>query len=218
MFNWNNCIRYTEPFNHIICDNFVQDYSDDLFPSTEWASTHLMTRENEITKGISAIHSLKLVDGKTKNLLENILSQQFHNSVCNLLNIPLAGETTAIRRTQGEYRIAREAMFVENYKTEKNILETHYDSEVTIWTGLLYFVDSEYGSFNIHDSNKKLVKKVNMKKNRLVLTENSNTCWHSVSQWLEDYPRRSIYITAEFRNFGRDKERKPVGAIETWIK
>ena len=218
MFNWNNCIRYTDPFNYIICDNFIQDYSDDLFPDATWTNKNLLTRENKITKGISATNSLKLVEGNTKLLLENILSQQFHDTACNLLDIPLVGESTAIRKTNGNYRIAREAMFVENYKTQNNILEPHYDNEVTIWTGLIYFVDSNYGSFNIHDNDKTLVKKIRMKKNRLILTENSNKCWHSVSNWLEDYPRRSIYITAEFKNFGRDKERKPIGATETWIK
>jgi hypothetical protein len=218
MFNWNNCIFYKEPFNYIVCDNFLQDYSDDLFPNTKWTEKYLSKRENEVTKGISAIHSLDIIEGKTKDLLESILSQQFFDQVCKLLKIPLLGETTNVRRSNGEYRIAREAMFVENYKTNENILEPHYDSEVTIWTGLLYFVDSQYGTFNIHDSNKDIVKTINVKRNRLILTENSNKSWHSVSQWLENYPRRSIYTTAEFKNFGRDKDRKPIGATETWIK
>ena len=79
------------------------------------------------------------------SLLENILSQDFHNKVCKILNVSLVNESVAVRKTVGDYRIAREAMYVTNLKTDKDILDVHYDSEVTIWTGLLYFSDSNYG-------------------------------------------------------------------------
>jgi hypothetical protein len=218
MFNWKNCKKYTYPFKYILCDNFLTDFSDELFPDQEWTSTHLLQRENMYTKGISAIQSINMVQDKTKNLLNGLLSQEFHNKVCEILEIPLIDEKVSIRKTPGDYRIAREAMFVENYYTSKNILEVHYDSEVTIWTGLLYFSDSKYGAFNIHDKNKTIVEKIPIKKNRLIITENSNKTWHSVDPWLESKPRKSIYTTAEFKNFGRDKDRKPIGATETWIK
>lgn len=217
MFNWETCKKFDYPYKHIICDNFLQNYSNDLFPNQEWVKHNLMTRENTYTKGISAVQSLPKIKDKTKNLIESLLTQDFHDTVCKLLDIPLCNVKVGIRKTQGDYRIAREAMFVENYYTEKNILETHYDNEVTIWTALLYFSESTHGAFNIHNEDKSLNKKIPIKQNRLILTENSSKSWHSVDPWLENYPRQSIYITSEFKNFGRDKNRKPIGATELWI-
>tara|TARA_B100001287_G_scaffold272867_1_gene275283 strand:+ start:1230 stop:1889 length:660 start_codon:yes stop_codon:yes gene_type:complete len=218
MFNWKNVEVYNVPYKFVICDNFLENFDDDLFPSQEWCNKNLLTRENSVTKAISAKNSLPLLNQIQKHLLEKILSQEFHNKVCSILNIPLINETTGIRKTQGEYRIAREAMFVENLKTDKNILDVHYDSEVTIWTGLLYFSDSmNGGSFNIHSHNKSIFKKIPIKKNRLILTYNSDNSWHSVSPWDSDVPRKSIYITSEFKNFGRDANRNPIGAKEVWI-
>lgn len=218
MFNWNNCIVHKKPYPYIIADDFLLNYSDDLFPDSSWTTQNLVTRENEYTKALSAKTSLGTLPSSSRELIENFLSQEFHDKVCELLDIDLVGATTGIRRTEGDYRIAREAQIVENNYTENNILEAHYDSEVTIWTGLLYFVDSSHGSFNIHDNNLNIVKKISMRKNRMIITLNSNKTWHSVSPWLESTPRKSIYTTAEFKNFGRDKNRKPIGATELWIK
>lgn len=219
MFNWQNVEVYNVPYKFVICDNFLQDFDEELFPNQQWLDKHLFTRENTVTKAISAKVSLPLVNTKQKNLLENILSQEFHNKVCKILSIPLVNETVGIRKTQGDYRIAREAMFVNNTQTDKDILDVHYDSEVTIWTGLLYFSDSEYGgSFNIHSDDKRIFKSIPIKKNRLILTYNSDNSWHSVSPWKSPEPRKSIYITSEFKNFGRDANRQPIGATELWIK
>jgi len=219
MFNWQNIEVYNIPYKFAICDNFVKDYNDDLFPSSEWQEQHLAFRENKVTKAINAKQSLDLINEKQKELLTQILSQEFHNNVCKILNIPLVNETVGIRKTQGDYRIAREAMYVTNLQTTKNILDVHYDSEVTIWTGLLYFSNSDFGgSFNIHNHEKKIFKEIPIKKNRLILTLNSDNSWHSVSAWHDSEPRKSIYTTSEFKNFGRDKNRKPVGANELWIK
>ena len=60
-------------------------------------------------------------------------------------------------------------------------------------------------------------KKIPIKKNRLILTLNSSNSWHSVSSWHDNNPRKSIYITSEFKNFGRDKDRKPIEAKEVWF-
>lgn len=219
MFNWQNMQVFNAPYKFVICDNFLKDYDDNLFPNQQWCDKNLTTRENTFTKAISAINSLEKLDGTKKNLLESILSQDFHNKVCKILNVPLVDEQVAVRKTVGDYRIAREAMYVTNLKTDKDILDVHYDSEVTIWTGLLYFSDSNYGgSFNIHTEDKKLFKKIPIKKNRLILTLNSDNSWHSVSPWHDDNPRKSIYITSEFKNFGRDENRRPIGATEVWIK
>jgi len=219
MFNWQNMQVFNAPYKFVICDNFLKDHDDNLFPNQQWCDKNLTTRENTFTKAISAINSLEKLDGTKKNLLESILSQDFHNKVCKILNVPLVDEQVAVRKTVGDYRIAREAMYVTNLKTDKDILDVHYDSEVTIWTGLLYFSDSNYGgSFNIHTEDKKLFKKIPIKKNRLILTLNSDNSWHSVSPWHDDNPRKSIYITSEFKNFGRDENRRPIGATEVWIK
>ena len=218
MFNWKNTEVYNVPYKFAICDNFLETYNDNLFPTQQWCDEHLLTRENSVTKAISAKHSLSLLQQKQKFLLEAILSQDFHNKVCRILDIPLVDESIGIRKTKGEYRIAREAMFVQNFKTNKNILDVHYDSEVTIWTGLLYFSDDESnGSFNIHSANKNIFKEIPIKKNRLILTYNSDNSWHSVSPWNNNVPRKSIYITSEFKNFGRDADRNPIGAKEVWI-
>jgi hypothetical protein len=218
MFNWHNCTIFDNPYPHIICDNFLQEYDDNLFPNEKWTKDNLVTRENDFTKALSAIASLESLPLQTKELLNNLLSQSFHDTVCKMLKINLVGESTGIRRTEGNYRIAREAQIVENSYTETNILEAHYDSTVTIWTGLLYFVNSDYGSFNIHDNDLNIVKSIPVRKNRMIITLNSNTTWHSVSPWLESTTRKSIYTTAEFKNFGRDKDRNPIGAKEVWIK
>lgn len=218
MFNWQNVEVFNVPYKFVICDNFLQDYDDNLFPNQEWCNKNLITRENSVTKAISAINSLEKLDGNKRSLLENILSQDFHNKVCKILNVPLVNESVAVRKTVGDYRIAREAMYVTNLKTDKDILDVHYDSEVTIWTGLLYFSDSNYGgSFNIHTEDKTIFKKIPIKKNRLILTLNSSNSWHSVSSWHDNNPRKSIYITSEFKNFGRDKDRKPIEAKEVWF-
>lgn len=218
MFNWQNCVVYDDPYPHIICDDFLQSYNDDLFPDEKWTTKNLVTRENDFTKALSAIASLGSLPFQTRELLDHLLSQHFHDTVCNMLKIDLVGESTGIRRSEGDYRIAREAQIVENSYTETNILEAHYDSTVTIWTGLLYFVNSDYGSFNIHDNDLKIVKSIPVRKNRMIITRNSNTTWHSVSPWLESTTRKSIYTTAEFKNFGRDENRNPIGAKEVWIK
>lgn len=219
MFNWENVQVFNVPYKFAVCDNFIKDFDDALFPDKEWQNKNLATRENKVTKAINAKNSLDLITHTQKNLLESILSQNFHNRVCNILSIPLVNETTGVRKTNGDYRIAREAMYVTNLKTDKNILDVHYDSEVTIWTGLLYFSDSDSGgSFNIHSHNKNLFKKIPIKKNRLILTYNSDNSWHSVSSWDNDEPRKTIYTTSEFKNFGRDKNRRPIGATELWIK
>ena len=218
MFNWQNCKIFDYPYRYVICDDFLNDYDDTIFPDESWTKQNLSKRENNFTYAISAKQSLSIVPKQTKILLSNILSQEFHNYVCNLLEINLTNESTGIRRTHGDYRIAREAQLVENYYTENNILDPHYDNEVTIWTALLYFVDSKYGSFNIHDGQKNLLKQIPIKKNRLIITYNSANSWHSVSPWLEKTPRKSIYTTAEFKNYGRDADRKPIGAVEKWIK
>lgn len=216
MFNWENIKVYDEPYKYAICDDFLSFYNDDLYPSNTWCEDNLIARENKVTKAISAINSIHKVNQAQKNFLSVLLSQRFHDQVCNLLDIPLAKETTGIRKTDADYRIAREAMFVQNLYSEGNILDIHYDSEVTIWTGLLYFCDSDSGTFNIHENDKSLHKKIPIKRNRLILTRNGNTSWHSVSPWLESFPRKSIYITSEFKNFGRDKDRKPIRAKELW--
>lgn len=218
MFNWNNCIVYKYPYPYIIADNFLTNYFDNLFPDDKWTTQNLVTRENKYTKALSAKFSLKTLPSNSKNLLKNFLSQEFHDKVCELLDINMIGITTGMRKTEGNYRIAREAQIVENSYTINNILDVHYDSAVTIWTGLLYFVNSNYGSFNIHDNKLNIVKKIKVKKNRMIFTRNSNTTWHSVSPWLELTPRKSIYITAEFKNFGRDKNRNPINSGELWIK
>lgn len=217
MFNWQNIQVFDYPYKYAICDDFLVDYNDTLYPDDEWCSNNLNTRENNVTSAISAIHSINKVTTDQKDLLTALLSQYFHDKVCDVLDIPLHQETVGIRKTEGDYRIAREAMFVQNHKCKNNILDVHYDSEVTIWTGLLYFTNSEHGSFNIHNNDKSFNKMINIKKNRLILTKNGTTSWHSVSPWIEDIPRKSIYITGEFKNFGRDKNRKPVRAKEFWF-
>jgi len=219
MFNWKNIEVYNVPYKFAVCDNFLEDFNENLFPAQQWLEENLQIRENQVTKAINAKQSLPLVNNLQKNLLDNILSQEFHNRVCKILSIPLINETVGIRKTEGDYRIAREAMYVTNTQTDKDILDVHYDSEVTIWTGLLYFSDSEYGgSFNIHSEDKRIFKSIPIKKNRLILTYNSDNSWHSVSPWKSLEPRKSIYITSEFKNFGRDANRKPIGATELWIK
>ena len=154
MFNWENVKVFDQPYKYAICDNFLSFYDDSLYPSNAWCENNLIARENKVTKAISAINSIHKVNQDQKNFLSVLLSQRFHNNVCNLLDIPLANETTGIRKTDEDYRIAREAMFVQNLYSEGNILDVHYDSEVTIWTGLLYFCDSDSGTFNIHENDK----------------------------------------------------------------
>lgn len=218
VINWKNCKVFNTPYTHIICDDFLQDFNDQLFPDSKWTEEHLLIRENPFTQALSAIGSLDIVSKQTKALIEKFLSQEFHNTVCQLLDINLVGETTGIRRSDGNYRIAREAQIVENSYTENNILELHYDNPATIWTGILYFVDSEHGSFNIHNEAHTIVKKIPVRKNRMIFTLNSNITWHSVSPWLETTTRKSIYTTAEFKNNGRDQDRMPIDATELWVK
>lgn len=122
MFNWQNVEVFNVPYKFVICDNFLKDYDDSLFPNQEWCNKNLITRENSVTKAISAINSLEKLDGNKRSLLENILSQDFHNKVCKILNVPLVNESVAVRKTVGDYRIAREAMYVTNLKTDKDIL------------------------------------------------------------------------------------------------
>ena len=71
---------------------------------------------------------------------------------------------------------------------------------------------------NIHNEDKSLHEAIPIKKNRLILTRNSSTTFHSVSPWLsKDTNRKSYYITSEFKNFGRNKDRSPIDATELWI-
>ena len=117
MFNWQNVEVFNVPYKFVICDNFLQDYDDNLFPNQEWCNKNLITRENSVTKAISAIISLEKLDGNKRSLLENILSQDFHNKVCKILNVPLVNESVAVSKTVGDYRIARDAMYFTNLKT-----------------------------------------------------------------------------------------------------
>ena len=125
MFNWKNTEVYNVPYKFAICDNFLETYNDNLFPTQQWCDEHLLTRENSVTKAISAKHSVLLLQQKQKFLLEAILSQDFHNKVCRILDIPLVDESIGIRKTKGEYRIAREAMFVQ-------LLESVHSSEAEL--------------------------------------------------------------------------------------
>jgi hypothetical protein len=218
MFNWKDCIYYQEPYPYIVCDNFLLEFDESVYPNKTWCDQYLGPRENDATRALSACYSLDFLSSETVNLLNNFLSQEFYDNVCRLLGVNLIGETTGIRKTIGNYRIAREAQIVENSYTENNILEMHYDNPCTIWTGVLYFVNSEYGSFNIHDETYTIVKKIPVRKNRMIITLNSNKTWHSVSSWLETTPRKSIYTTAEFKNDGRDQNRMPINTNELWIK
>lgn len=218
MFNWKDCIYYQEPYPYIVCDNFLLEFDESVYPNKTWCDQYLGLRENDTTRALSACYSLDFLSSETVNLLNNFLSQEFHDKVCQLLDINLVGETTAMRKSEGNYRIAREALIVENSYTENNIVECHYDNPVTIWTGTLYFVDSEHGSFNIHNNELTIVKKIPVRKNRMVITKNTSQTWHSVSPWLETTPRKCIYTTAEFKNDGRDQNRMPVNATELWIK
>ena len=220
--NWDNIKIYNSPFKYAICDNFLEEYNDDLFPDDKWCDDNLSGRENDVTRAQSAINILKdekfFSNSKRGEFFKNLLSTEFHDKVCEILEIPLIGEEVDVRKTVGFYRIAREAMVVENTYCEENILDVHHDNEVTIWSGLLYFSDSKHGSFNIHNEDKSLHKTIPIKKNRLVLTRNSKTTLHSVSPWLSKYTnRKSYYITSEFKNFGRNKDRSPIGADELWI-
>ena len=217
IFNWQNIKTYNEPFNYAICDDFLVEYNDDLFPDDAWCKNNLFSRENDVTRARSAIQILndELFAGI---FYKNLLSSEFHDKVCEILEIPLIGEKTNVRKTIGDYRIAREAMVVENTYCEENILDVHHDNEVTIWSGSLYFSDSKDGSFNIHNEDKSLHEAIPIKKNRLILTRNSSTTFHSVSPWLsKDTNRKSYYITSEFKNFGRNKDRSPIDATELWI-
>ena len=217
IFNWENIEIYDTPFKYGICDNFLEEYSDDLFPDDAWCKNNLFSRENDVTRARSAIQILndELFAGI---FYKNLLSSEFHDKVCEILEIPLIGEKTNVRKTIGDYRIAREAMVVENTYCEENILDVHHDNEVTIWSGSLYFSDSKDGSFNIHNEDKSLHEGIAIKKNRLILTRNSSTTFHSVSPWLsKDTNRKSYYITSEFKNFGRNKDRSPIDATELWI-
>lgn len=220
IFNWQNIKTYNEPFNYAICDDFLVEYNDDLFPDDAWCKNNLFSRENDVTRALSAIQILddELFESSEMAFYKNLLSSEFHDKVCEILEISLIGEKTNVRKTIGDYRIAREAMVVENTYCEENILDVHHDNEVTIWSGSLYFSDSKDGSFNIHNEDKSLHETIPIKKNRLILTRNSSTTFHSVSPWLsKDTNRKSYYITSEFKNFGRNKDRSPIDATELWI-
>jgi hypothetical protein len=221
VFNWQNIETYNKPFKYGICDNFLEEYSDDLFPDDKWCENTLSGRENDVTRALSAIIILEeyeFAERLEMAFYKNLLSSEFHDKVCEILEIPLIGEKTNVRKTIGDYRIAREAMVVENTYCEENILDVHHDNEVTIWSGSLYFSDSKDGSFNIHNEDKSLHKTIPIKKNRLILTRNSSTTFHSVSPWLsKDTNRKSYYITSEFKNFGRNNDRSPIDATELWI-
>ena len=223
IFNWENIEIYNTPFKYGICDNFLEEYNDDLFPDDKWCENTLSGRENDVTRALSAIIILDDerwfgAKGWEMEFYKSLLSSEFHDKVCEILEIPLIGEKTNVRKTIGDYRIAREAMVVENTYCEENILDVHHDNEVTIWSGSLYFSDSKDGSFNIHNEDKSLHKTIPIKKNRLILTRNSSTTFHSVSPWLsKDTNRKSYYITSEFKNFGRNKDRSPIDATELWI-
>ena len=134
IFNWENIEIYDTPFKYGICDNFLEEYSDDLFPDDAWCKNNLFSRENDVTRARSAIQILndELFAGI---FYKNLLSSEFHDKVCEILEIPLIGEKTNVRKTIGDYRIAREAMVVENTYCEENILDVHHDNEVTIWSG-----------------------------------------------------------------------------------
>ena len=220
-FNWENIEIYNTPFTYGICDNFLEEYSDDLFPDDAWCKNNLFRRENDVTRARSAIKNLEdeLFAARSEMAFyKDLLSSEFHDKVCELLEIPLIGEKTNVRKTIGDYRIGREAMVVENTYCEGNILDVHHDNEVTIWSGHLYFSDSKDGSFNIHNEDKSLHESIPIKKNRLILSKNSSTTFHSVSPWSsKDTNRKSYYITSEFKNFGRNNDRSPIDATELWI-
>ena len=41
IFNWENIEIYDTPFKYGICDNFLEEYSDDLFPDDAWCKNNL---------------------------------------------------------------------------------------------------------------------------------------------------------------------------------
>ena len=168
IFNWQNIETYNKPFKYAMCDNFLVEYNDNLFPDDAWCKNNLFSRENDVTRARSALQILNEVayysKGLSSKFYKNLLSSEFHDKVCEILEIPLIGEKTNVRKTIGDYRIAREAMVVENTYCEENILDVHHDNEVTIWSGSLYFSDSKDGSFNIHNEDKSLHKTIPIKK------------------------------------------------------
>jgi len=208
-FNWQNVQVFNDPYIHFIIDDFCK--IPDLPP------LELYKRENLITRGRSAIKTLPYLEGEPKDFFEYLLSEKFHDNVCDLLQIPqMKNQTYGIRKTEGDYRIAREAMLVENSYTEDPILPIHTDHNVTIWTGMLYNVNSNQGKYRIFDKDLNLVKEIEPRIGTLVVTLNSSSTWHDVTNWTEPFNRCAIYLTSEFKNFGRDENRNAIGAKELW--
>jgi hypothetical protein len=208
-FNWKNAQVFEKPYNHFIIENFCEIPT---FPELE-----LYQRENSVTLGRAAIKTLPYLEGAAKDFFEYLLSEDFYNNVCDLLQIPQMKEQTyGIRKSEGNYRISREAMLVENTYTEEPILPIHTDHNVTIWTGMLYNVNSDQGMYRIFDKDFNLIKEIKPRIGTLVVTLNSSNTWHDVTNWTEPFNRRAIYLTSEFKNFGRDENRNAIGAKELW--
>jgi hypothetical protein len=208
-FNWKNAQVFEEPYNHFIIENFCEIPT---FPELE-----LYPRENNVTLARAAINTLPHLTNQPKEFFQELLSENFHNNVCDLLDIPyMKNQTYGIRKTQGDYRIAREAMLVENTYTESPILPIHTDHNVTIWTGMLYNVNSDQGRYRIFDKEFNLVKEIKPRIGTIIVTLNSNSSWHDVTNWTEKFNRRAIYLTSEFKNFGRDNNRNAIDASELW--
>jgi hypothetical protein len=210
-FNWDQAKVFDYPYRHFIVDKFCE--------IPEFPSIKLYQRENSVTWGLSAIKTLPHLQGDSKKFLEYLISEEFHNNVCDLLNIPnMKNQTYGLRKSQGDYRISREAMIVENTYSENPILGIHTDHNVTIWTGMLYNVNSHQGKFRMFDKDLNLIKEIEPKIGKLLVTLNSSFTWHDVTNWTESFNRRAFYLTSEFKNFGRDVNRKAIGATEYWWK
>jgi hypothetical protein len=219
-FNWGEIQLFSTPYPHIICDNFILDYGDEIFPTDVWCEENLHRRENDVTKSLGAYYTLESEDvhKSTIDFIQSATGVEFHNKVCDLFNIhELKDVGMDIRRTPGDYRVARECMPTVNTYSEEPILEVHHDHPVTIWTGLIYFSDSDHGAFNIHNQDQSLHKKVPIRKNRLILTLGSPSALHSVDSWPLPELRKYFYLTSEFKNSGRDKEGNAIGATEFWF-
>ena len=219
-FNWNNIELFSTPYPHAICDNFIVDFDDEIFPSDHWCKKNLRERENNVTRSLGAYYTLKSdgIKKKTKDFIFSTTGNDFHNKVCDLFKInDLKNVEMNIRRTEDNYRIARECMPTVNTYTKDPILKVHHDHPVTIWTGLIYFSESDYGAFNIHDQDLSLYKKINIKKNRLILTLGSPTTFHGVDAWPVEEFRKYFYLTSEFKNNGRDERGNAIDATEFWF-
>lgn len=208
-FNWQNVQVFNKPYNHFVIEDFCK--------IPEFPQLELYQRENTVTKARAAIKTLPYLEGSAKEFFEYLLSEEFHNNVCELLDIShMKDQTYGIRKTEGDYRIAREAMLVENAYTEEPILPIHTDHNVTIWTGMLYNVNSDQGMYRLFDKQLNLVKEIKPRVGTMIVTLNSNSTWHDVTNWTEPFNRRAIYLTSEFKNFGRDENRNAIRAKELW--